>query len=457
MKNFLFNKYTAYNYLKSQKQVNDLLSYHKKYIDNKEYELIAKKIVKSYVSYHFPWRSLSSKYNILFHAKGVFNEEIIGAFSNSKEFKVYQYQRSLNKVLAKYFFPEDITHFNYKESQLSDEIKKCFNFYNKILKYIKNKRKIDIIYSGNYGAFDESVLARSAIHNDIKFVSFHKECVMSDGAQDFYYQVSKNGREKFNGTRILVYNKTTKKLLEKLNICEHNKIEICPMVRLDKCYDSRKKFVNNFRKFNRLAYFYIQPNNQLPSLYYNNFSFDKKILESEPSSWKNLNQNTNKVIYDIAIHNPNLEVVVKCKFQDFYDCKKNFLELGVIPNNLKITYGQTAFSLISISDVICSFNSTAIIEAVVSGKKVISPYFDEASNIKFKKYLIDFGNLITKAHTTSDLKDLLLHNMTNTTIPNINMNNDELDIVNYWTSNTDGLANHKLRLKTKDIISHEKN
>ena len=47
MKNFLFNKYTAYNYLKSQKQVNDLLSNYKKYIDNKEYELIAKKIVKS--------------------------------------------------------------------------------------------------------------------------------------------------------------------------------------------------------------------------------------------------------------------------------------------------------------------------------------------------------------------------------------------------------------------------
>ena len=45
----------------------------------------------------------------------VFNDEIIEAFSKSNNFKIFQYSRKLNKVLAKYFFPENISHFNFKE------------------------------------------------------------------------------------------------------------------------------------------------------------------------------------------------------------------------------------------------------------------------------------------------------------------------------------------------------
>ena len=56
---------------------------------------------------------------------------------------------------------------------------------------------------------------------------------MSIGQQDIYYQIAKLGRDKFNGNKI-VYNNVTKKLLEKIGVCDENNIEICSMVRLDK-------------------------------------------------------------------------------------------------------------------------------------------------------------------------------------------------------------------------------
>lgn len=452
MRDFLFNKYTAFNYIRSQKIINEILTNYKELIDNKKYELLANKIINSYVSYNFPWKKILKNYNVLFHSKGVFNDEIIEAFSKSNNFNLYQYSRKLNRILAQYFFPEEITHFNFKQANLTNEIKNCFEFYDNIFRLIKLKKKLDIIYSGNFGLFDESQLALAAIKNNIKFVSFHKECIMSPGQQDIYYQISKIGRDKFNGNRILVYNDVTKKLLEKIGVCEPKNIQICPMVRLDKSYISRKNLIKKNRKFNRLTYFYIQPNNQLPSLYTDYFVINKKLFDDKPTTWTNINENTNKTIYEIAINNPKIEVVIKCKFQDFKNCEKKFSKFGKIPKNLKIIFGSSAISLISTSDLICAFNTTSILEAAVAGKTIISPYFDEALHPQFTDYLIDFGDLTIKAKSPSELKDLLNYYLKKPIFPTSEIPKSNLEVIDYWTSNTDGNASKKLRLKTIEII-----
>ena len=62
-----------------------------------------------------------------------------------------------------------------------------------------------------------------------------------------------------------------------------------------------------------------------------------------------------------------------------------------------------------------------------------------------------------KANSKSELKDLILYHLKKSEYPEDSISSNDLDVINYWTSNTDGNASSKLREKTIEILNYEKN
>ena len=156
--------FIALSYLKAENINKKLLN--EKIINFKigKEKQIAELIFKSLVSYHSPWRKITSKYNVIFNSKGVFNDDILNGLSNAPEFSIYQYSRRVNRHIVNSFFPgERLSHFNYlnKDENLKKNFEECENFFFKVIFFLFKKIKIDAWLSGNFGAFDELPITRA--------------------------------------------------------------------------------------------------------------------------------------------------------------------------------------------------------------------------------------------------------------------------------------------------------
>ena len=98
------------------------------------------------------------------------------------------------------------------------------------------------------------------------------------------------------------------------------------------------------------------------------------------------------------------------------------------------------------------FNTTGIIESLIAGKKVLTPYFDIEKDEFKKKFILDDYNLALKAKNTDEFKNLLKDFIEDKKELNII---DEKILKNLsieHIGNADGLSGEKLREAISKII-----
>ncbi len=441
IEDYIIKKYSAYSYRRANK-INKILLSNKENIFKKNNEKkIADLIYRSLVSYHNPWRKLTSNFNIIFNSKGVFNDEIFQGLSRSPKFSVFQYSRKVNRKIANEFFPDGTSHFNYlnNDPKFEEFLKECEDFFSKVFYYLGKKINIDAWLSGNFGAFDEQPMAKALIRNNTKFFSFHKECMLSPGWKNYFLQAFKNGRTPFKGNKIIVFNELSKELIIESGLCSSKKIDIFGMVRLDNLHEWRKKNVNKKLFKKRLGVFFTQPTAQLPTMI-TDLNIDTYINKSVGLRWSALVKETNKKIYEIAIENEDIEIVVKPKFNDEKFAKELFKSFGKIPKNLIIAnnYYDNAEHLIKNSDLICAFNSTAVLESIAGGIPVVIPNFGEVNEEIYKNHILDFFNVPFMASSPEELKEIILENLKKMNFIPKELSSEKREVLKYWTNNPDG-------------------
>ena len=448
--------FIALSYLKAENINKKLLN--EKIINFKigKEKQIAELIFKSLVSYHSPWRKITSKYNVIFNSKGVFNDDILNGLSNAPEFSIYQYSRRVNRHIVNSFFPgERLSHFNYlnKDENLKKNFEECENFFFKVIFFLFKKIKIDAWLSGNFGAFDELPITRALKKNNSKFISFHKECMLSKGWWNYFLKAFKTGRTPFEGNKIVVYNQLSKDLIIKSGLCDPDKIDIFGMIRLDSLHHWRKKNANTLLPKKRLGVFFTQPTAQLPSMI-TDLKIDTYINKSINLRWDKLVKETNKIIYEISLENRDIEIVVKPKLNNENFAKNLYNDFGKIPKNLVVShnYYNNAEQLIKESDIICAFNSTSVLESIAGGKPVVIPNFAEAKEPIYKNHILDFSDAPLIANKPDELKNIILENLKKPKkIPSC-LNKTQIETLNYWTNNPNGELGKKMPILLENLI-----
>ena len=434
LKSYVFQKLVAVRFIVSQYYANKIINYSHKLIEPQNADQLAKLVVKSLHPITLRKFPRGGQKVIIFAGKAVFNQEILNIFSKQEIYVPVQYSRRVNRSLGHQLFGEDVNHFNYKKFEDLPEIKqRALGFFEKYLRALDNHYPFACYLCSNFGVFDEQPMARALVNLGKPFFVFHKECVFSPSL-GLALQKQFAGRSKFQGSKILVYNETTKDLICSTGLARPDQIDILGMARLDELHHFRCGFLDYIPKQPSVTLFFPAEDASLPSL----------IGEASSFRWKKLCAETCSVLWALATQNPSVKVFVKPKARDEDFAFNLFYSFGAWPRNLIVSSELSAASQLKQSNAIVAFNSTVVLEAIAAGKKCFVPGFEEASYEKNKRFLIDFGKAVTTAKSKDDLLNGLMAHLRSGIFLNKTLTTHQVEVLNYWASNSDGLAGKRL-------------
>ena len=319
-----------------------------------------------------------------------------------------------------------------------------------------NRIKPKGILTGNFGYFAEQELFKAATKNNIKAVAIHKECIKSNIYQ-YIYSVR---RSIFSGSMVLVYNEIEKELQINTGVVDlkNTKIRVTGCPRIDNAHSLRKKYP--LLKKHKVILFGFGLLTGMPII-------PRKSIDKTNPHYEYLNRNDKKLswarlinklcnsFYETALHNPEIEFLIKLKatFRDSHTMLEFFQEKEKL-NNLKILQKGNSIDLLVDSSIAIGFNTTCIFEAIARGIPVIVPNFGECLDNKYKNHFTDLTNsglliVNSEIEMIKKLSELLNQK------PKVKTKllNFEKDLLNKWVGNSDGKANDRMIYELKEELS----
>jgi hypothetical protein len=116
-----------------------------------------------------------------------------------------------------------------------------------------------------------------------------------------------------------------------------------------------------------------------------------------------------------------------------------------LPPNLTVVSGGDPFPLITSSDVVIGFNTTALLEALAAGKPVIVPQFAEANDARMRPLVIDVGQAVERATSPDELVRMASAHLDSSSETSAELPGAALQALVYWVGNEDGQAGLRVR------------
>ena len=368
---------------------------------------------------------------VLYREIGIRDIEIIYKSANSN-FEFLFLSRSITKVILfcfcnrKKFFFNYLNHpttvedyFNQNLNNKKNHEKFWIEVMSNLKKYFNNKTLNFITFNFDYYA--EAALYVGCNKNNIAVKLWHKEGIQTDLDGEYRMKTSMpKMRHMFKYfTDISVYNERTKKKFIRLDEENSKKISVngCPRI---------KDFIRNKK-------YYKKPRNILF------LSFDirrgiTKIKQNKDLSFKLSFNKIVKILNELS-DNKNLNIIAKYKHNSGDKINDQ------ISKNIKIFKTGSAEKFINQADIIIGHNSAATIEALVSGKYVMVPFFEK--NLKLRKYLLNFDNDIVYTSETKMRKKIL--NLINKKVV-FPLNNKKYDkTIQYYLGNPKNITERYLK------------
>jgi len=383
-----------------------------------------------------------------------FTQDAQAAFSGDSRVAVLAFNRAYVKAPYPSFLPPEVDDNNYRSAAPEYDAAKAGlrKFWAQAWPHIQNRAQADAVLTGNFSYFAEQELAAVVEAQGTPFIAVHKESLKTPGRQVFFERLYEERRQPFPGRRILVYNTIERDVQVAAGIAPKSNITVCGMPRLDVLHAWRVKVAHDSDPPARpmVLMFSFHPKTGLPFIPRKPGTPQGRMEtlgpEEQALSWANLHLGFHQAAARLARENPDLDVVVKGK-ADLPKWLKattgGTLDLEGLAN-LRVVVGGDPQDLIASASVITGFGTTALLEALAAGKRVVLPQFAEAATGDMVPFVLDLGGAAEIANSVDDFVDRLRQGAQGGPTPAEALDPASIEILDIWAGNSDGGAGDRV-------------
>jgi len=340
---------------------------------------------------------------ILYIKSPKFDEEIklLSKLENKKITFIPISARLIKTIYSKYFSKrfKYINDYNYdieiKKNTLRQ--KKLSNFWYIFFKLILKFYTIKCIINANFIYTYLQEFNKIAQLHLIKNITIYKEGINPTEQNDFLIQ-NYYSKKKYLGDFIFFKNNSIRNSFENVLNIKRSKTYVSGLLNIDDFCNLQDKELKNIYK---------------ATLFFSYAQEKKKVLGNKIFEELNVDIKT-EIFYIDFIKITNLLIdykfIIKLKKNDHYPPFFKLLEkhnLKLKNNVILVCNEKTVLECIKNSSIICSFNSSSLVEALVLKKIIIEPKLEwSSSNIKHN-FLAGFENLSLKANNYQELYEYI--------------------------------------------------
>jgi len=302
-----------------------------------------------------------------------------------------QYQAFINNF---YFNNEmDQSVRNPEESDLG---KKLINYLCCFIPAFSKRNRIDCVVSCSYFYKQDLCWQVACRMSHVPFIVLQKEYTVHECNIDYLTTLVRN-RQSFLGNKILVHNQNVKELFVEADVCNAKDIVVTGPLRMDTIYKWAVEKIGSQAKKQIVLFSFLPMAGGVVHKHSAEGTFDRY---SRYNGFVKLFEQVHGAMAEIAVENPGVDVVIKCKWLGKWEEMVNdaiLMESRLCVNDIPnlIVTGESPYKYIEESMVVISFCSTSTIESRMYRRPVIIPVFAEASGkynnyVYYKKYFKDY-------------------------------------------------------------------
>ncbi len=343
--------------------------------------------------------------SVLLLPKAGFTEDMRAVFADAPGYTLWTLDRMLVKAVFAAFLPVTIDDMNYvsDDPAVEDGKRRLRAFWRRVLRHLRRSVPLDVMMTGNFSYAAEQELAAALEAEGTRVVVVHKECLKSPGLAAFYTRVYRERKGPFQGTVICSYNVVERDIQVAAGIVPQARTRVVGMPRMDRLFH-----LPPGRRSERptILVFSLNAKTGLPMIGRKTAErFERLDPDLERLNCRTLAREVHQAACRVARANPDVSVLIKTKgdVQSLHNVR-DYLDGGDgLPPNLKIVHGGDLIELIRAADVVCSFNSTTLFEALALDLPIVLPWFAEAVAPDYGPYVVDLGDCVQKATSPEDL------------------------------------------------------
>ena len=386
-------------------------------------------------------------------------EDALVVLGTDPSFTILMWPPRIMKALATGFLPDTVDDNRYVGLTSSEEDAKgrYLGFLRRVMAHLLRWARIDAIVSGNFAYFAERELHAAAEALGVPFIVLHKENLKSPARQAYYAEVYRKRRGTFRGRRIIVYNEMEKSVQVAASVAPPERISVCGMPRLDRTHAWRGAHAGEFlAPAPTVLFFYFGPKTGLPVLRRKAKECDRETLapELESLSWAETVRQTVAAVARFAAQAPHVRVVVKAKQGADVARRWRAAAGAAPPANIEFVEGGDPQNLLAAAWVVVGMNSTALLEAMAMGKRILSPSYAEAGSSAMQAWIADFSGAVERM----DAPERLVERLAETCADPAPCVPAELPVavreqLHRWAGNADGRAAARVRAAIAEEVA----
>jgi len=389
-------------------------------VSNQWYGLIAwfySKVIEEITSdgkaVRFPKKSKDSKIVVLILSAFAFRGDSECLASN-RELRILQIPKHWQLRLYHMFYPPERTCCFYKHKiyRYIDNSDPCFKYKKKHYDFLRGflpklykRMGIRCVISPHFRYIQD--IDWGAVSKEM---GVHHILINRDGrfnASPYLAKLMKKHLKnlvRFEGTHLVVQSEVDKQLCEDSNFVKPEQISALGCMRMDNFLKGIQTFNPAENKRKKVVFF--------PFILTNCFEF--KYF-----------RDVHVTLVRLALNYPEIDIIMKPKPKEHPDWYKSFnraLEKSGINeediSNLHVLPNINAYELLKETDVVCGLNTSLLLEAAVSGKPIIIPYFKGIQNPKYDEriYFKDAFDMFDIAESVEEFRSLTCERLYNTKV-----------------------------------------
>jgi hypothetical protein len=386
-----------------------------------------------------------------------FNEDIEAAFGGG-DFEILSLARNHTKALYGSFLPKWVDDNGYQSAPPEMDAGKARlrALWTQVWPKVQEKARADAVLTGNFAYAAEQGFGAVVEASGVPFIVIHKESLKTPGLVEFYTRLYRDRRQPFAGRKILVYNNIERGIQIAAGIAPPDRVQVCGMPRLDLIHRWRLAAADASLPSTsvrpQVLFLSFHPKTGLPAIPRKPGAPEGRLEALDDGlgevSWRDLSQQCHQTVLRLARENPGIDVVIKSKGDLGKRTKWQGLTGASIdqdrPANLKLVVGGDPQGLIASASVVCGFKTTALLESIAAGKRVVVPRFAEDTVENARPYFLDLGEAVEYAESAGDLYDRLLAGAVPLTPPKRDLSTHTAEVLDHWAGNPDGKAGERV-------------